>query len=108
MGRRSSICVGDKFGRLTVVKKTKFKYFNSSVYECTCDCGNKVVVSSGALSSGNMVLFRRDRFSQHNTAPAFGTASDDGRDQPQVIPAVFDAACGFPREKRAVDVDVKY
>ena len=53
MGRRSSICVGDKFGRLTVVKKTKFKYFNSSVWECTCDCGNKVVVSSGALSSGN-------------------------------------------------------
>lgn len=52
MGRKTSISVGDKLGRLTVVKKTKFKYFGSSVWECKCDCGNKVVVSGGALSSG--------------------------------------------------------
>ena len=55
----------------------------------------------------DIVLFRGDRFCQHNAAPALGASADHGWNQPQVCFAVFDAAGRFPREKRAVDVDVK-
>lgn len=53
MCRESSIRVGDRFGRLTTVKYTKFRYGSNRVWECRCDCGEKVFVPGYALISGN-------------------------------------------------------
>ena len=43
---------GDKFGRLTVIRKTELKNFGSSIWECDCDCGTKTYVPAGSLSNG--------------------------------------------------------
>lgn len=55
MSRNSSIKVGDKFGRLTVEKLTKFKYFSGRVWKCRCECGNTAVVPASQLTTGNTV-----------------------------------------------------
>ena len=54
MPRESSIKVGDRFGRLLVIKKLpKDEYDTRSVkrtlFTCKCDCGNEVVVDAGNL-----------------------------------------------------------
>ena len=43
---------GQKFGRLTVVRKTNIKA-EAAMWECICDCGNTVIVRSDCLRSGN-------------------------------------------------------
>lgn len=43
---------GDRFGALTVLEKS-FIRKRHRYYLCKCDCGNKVNIRSGSLSSGN-------------------------------------------------------
>lgn len=48
---------GQKFGRLTVVKRVQNKKFQcgqvQAQYLCKCDCGNELVVVASNLKSGN-------------------------------------------------------
>lgn len=45
---------GQRFGKLIAIKNTyqKDKYGNY-LWECQCDCGNKTIIPSGKLTSGN-------------------------------------------------------
>jgi len=46
---------GQRFGRLTVIKKTGEKNNKRQfLWECICDCGNKVVVAGIALKTGGI------------------------------------------------------
>ena len=42
---------GQKFGRLTVIKRKGSSKYNRAIWECKCDCGNIVNVISGSLIS---------------------------------------------------------
>ena len=45
--------IGKRFGKLTIVSKTKERYFDGSfLYECKCDCGNDCIASTSCLTSG--------------------------------------------------------
>lgn len=44
---------GNKYGRLTVLNNTKKTKKKDILWECMCDCGNKVWLSKGVLKSGN-------------------------------------------------------
>lgn len=44
---------GQRFGRLTVVRKSGKDNFRNSTWECICDCGNSSIVSSVNLRNGN-------------------------------------------------------
>lgn len=47
--------VGQKFGKLTVLEKTKEKYYDGSLlYVCKCECGNTVKTTSSRLKSGHI------------------------------------------------------
>lgn len=45
--------IGNKYNRLTVIRKTKEKSHNSYLWECKCDCGNVVKVKKWNITSGN-------------------------------------------------------
>ena len=49
---RSPDITGQRFGRLTAVRKTEKRYHNGVVWQCLCDCGNTVFARSSALRSG--------------------------------------------------------
>ncbi len=53
----SKIAPGQKFGRLTVLRKVQKEKTSINdrylYWECECDCGNKVVVASNNLNSGH-------------------------------------------------------
>jgi hypothetical protein len=42
-----------EFGRLTAIEPTKKRCGTHIIWECLCKCGNKCLVSSGNLKSGN-------------------------------------------------------
>ena len=44
---------GQRFGRLTAVNPTNKRSGSSIVWECECDCGNKTMVSTACLVSGD-------------------------------------------------------
>ena len=44
---------GTRFGRLTAISATAQRYRGSVIWECKCDCGNTVYVSSTSLLTGN-------------------------------------------------------
>lgn len=44
---------GEKYNRLTVIRKTNEKSNNSYLWECKCDCGNVVKVKKWNIESGN-------------------------------------------------------
>lgn len=46
---RSPNLVGQKFGRLTVIKDCGCNQFGHKKYECMCECGNKVIVEARHL-----------------------------------------------------------
>lgn len=49
-----SISIGDKFGRLTVIKKTEKRTKNGTIiWQCECDCGNEFSALSNSLLSGH-------------------------------------------------------
>lgn len=43
---------GQRFGRLTAIKKTNTRMNGSVVWECQCDCGNIALIPSGRLVNG--------------------------------------------------------
>lgn len=45
---------GQKFGLLTVIKKTDKKCSGKIVWECLCDCGNMVEATGTHLRSGSV------------------------------------------------------
>jgi hypothetical protein len=45
--------VGDKYGKLTVIKRYGSDEDKRILWECKCDCGNTCVVSGKSLRSGN-------------------------------------------------------
>ena len=49
----SKYLVGKRFGKLTVTKQLKKRYFGNIVWECLCDCGSVTEVSTNALKEGN-------------------------------------------------------
>ena len=49
----SKYLVGKRFGKLTVTKQLKKRYFGSIVWECLCDCGSVTEVSTNALKQGS-------------------------------------------------------
>lgn len=51
---RSSDLVGKRFGRLTVVRKTEEKQDGYLMWECRCDCGNKIAVNTKRLKRGTV------------------------------------------------------
>lgn len=56
--------LGQKFGRLLVVRKTDQRIGHSVVWECLCDCGNRKLVASTNLRRGTTKSCRclaRDR-----------------------------------------------
>ena len=50
---KKNYLVGQKFGKLTVIKPTNERINNSIVWECICDCGNKKNVPTHLLKSGH-------------------------------------------------------
>ena len=60
---------GQVFGKLTALKCTGNKKYNSYVWECVCDCGNKVAAQIGSLMSGNTKscgCVNKERIIKHN------------------------------------------
>lgn len=51
--RDKEALVGEKFGRLKVVRYVGTDKHRYSVYECLCDCGNTVNVSANDLQTGH-------------------------------------------------------
>lgn len=45
--------IGQRFGKLIVISKSKIKKYGVYLWECRCDCGNITYVSSNSLNSGN-------------------------------------------------------
>lgn len=50
---RTECLVGNRYGRLTVVRETKKRSGSNVVRECVCDCGNTCFVSGDKLKNGN-------------------------------------------------------
>lgn len=52
--RQSSVHAGDRFGKLTAVAPTEQRSAKSVVWECLCDCGEKVFARATLLVSGQV------------------------------------------------------
>jgi len=44
---------GFRYGRLVVLRRNGTNKLKKVMWECVCDCGNKTIVPSGSLASGN-------------------------------------------------------
>lgn len=53
MGRKSIDIIGKRFGKLTPIEQCGKNEKGELLYNCICDCGNKVIASSHKLKSGN-------------------------------------------------------
>lgn len=52
VGKASSVAVGDRYGRLTVVAFSHINNHGKRCWLCQCDCGKTVIVVAGNLRSG--------------------------------------------------------
>ena len=52
VNKRSKIQIGEKFGRLTVVKLTGKDKSGNSLYQCRCHCGGETITRSFSLRNG--------------------------------------------------------
>ena len=52
MGRKLDL-LGQRFGRLVVIRSAGTNRFRQRLWECQCDCGKKTTVVAGHLRSGN-------------------------------------------------------
>lgn len=68
--------IGKKFGRLTVVKHIGFSYTaHSSMWECVCDCGNKIKASSSDLKRRHISscgCYRKDKTKERSYIHGIG------------------------------------
>ena len=53
MGRKMKNEVGNRYGRLTVIKRYPEKSCQGALWLCRCECGSEFVVSGVKLRSGN-------------------------------------------------------
>ncbi|WP_276911880.1 hypothetical protein [Dubosiella newyorkensis] len=53
-GKKSEDISNQKFGRLLAICPTEKRLAGSVVWECVCDCGNRIEVSLNQLKSGNV------------------------------------------------------
>lgn len=55
MGKKATLInhVGERFGRLTVLKWAGRNKHNQTTWLCRCDCGNEITVVAGNLRSSN-------------------------------------------------------
>lgn len=51
--RQPAVHEGDKFGRLIAIQATEKRSCRSIVWECMCECGNRIEVRSTMLTSGH-------------------------------------------------------
>lgn len=54
-GRKALDLTGQKFGKLTVIKRVKGKDKKNSYWLCKCDCGNEKVFAGSTLKNGDAV-----------------------------------------------------
>ena len=57
---------GNKYGKLTVVKKVSQRYKKSVCWLCRCDCGQKKIVPGNALRSGGTASCGCNNNKDHN------------------------------------------
>lgn len=50
--KRKPIFIGEKFGRLTVIKDLGIAYKTHKNYLCSCECGKEKIILSGSLTAG--------------------------------------------------------
>ena len=68
--RKVKDLTGQKFGRLTVIRRVEDKICPSGTYKqylCKCDCGNTIAVTTASLKSGHTKscgCLRKDTLSQ--------------------------------------------
>ena len=43
---------GMRFGQLTVLRRSEIRYFSNIMWECECDCGEKLLLASAILRRG--------------------------------------------------------
>lgn len=47
------ICIGDKFGKLTVIEETQERtIYKNKIWLCKCECGNLCKVPTSSLTIG--------------------------------------------------------
>lgn len=65
---KRKINVGDKYGRLTVIKPTNQRMGKFIIYKCICDCGKECYVTSGNLgkSTNSCGCLNREKKTKHN------------------------------------------
>lgn len=51
--RQPAVREGERYGRLIAVRATKQRSAKSVIWECRCDCGNRVLVRATMLTSGH-------------------------------------------------------
>lgn len=68
---------GEKFGKLTVIKKLKLNHHREMEWLCLCDCGNEHISTSNRLTSGKTVcceFCKRKKIAEKNVRHGlFGT-----------------------------------
>lgn len=69
--------IGQKFGRLTVIKPTKERRHGSVVWECQCECGNITYATTEGLRVGDNVScgcrnLSREKFAEENRINLIG------------------------------------
>lgn len=76
MGRRKVDLTGQRFNYLKVIRRMDNR--NTAIYECICDCGNKLNVSHSNLKKGqkscgcySRELFKSDEWSKLNSSHGF-------------------------------------
>lgn len=52
--KKSSIKIGQKFGKLTVLEYAGKDKYKNNLWKCKCDCGNFKVVATKNLNAGNI------------------------------------------------------
>lgn len=53
MGQTINFISGQRFGRLTVVKRFGNNKHRDVIWLCNCDCGNKILVPGSSLKNYN-------------------------------------------------------
>jgi hypothetical protein len=46
--------IGQRFARLLVVSRTENNKHNQACWNCVCDCGKELIVTSGRLKAGQV------------------------------------------------------
>lgn len=101
--------VGLRFGKLVVKCKSSAKALSGSMYECVCDCGNRVVVARSSLTSGHTKSCGCSRISflQHQKpAKKHGGESLSGKNRRERLYMVWCGMkdrCYYPKHNRFKD-----